>query len=99
MKDDIVSTSTSLLTSIVPFLLRVGTFVMGLVAIAGGILYVKQDSLLVREKSARCALASFLARIQQCEGLPLTSFSYLSPRLFAYSYTCSGSADALCFAI
>ncbi len=38
--------SMALLDSVTPFLLRLGTVVAGLITVAVGFLYVKQDSLL-----------------------------------------------------
>jgi hypothetical protein len=38
--------SMTLLDSVIPFMWRLGTVVAGLVAVAVGFLYVKQDSLL-----------------------------------------------------
>ena len=49
MQDDAMS--SSILGSIVSLCLRLGTIALGLVAVVGGLLYVKQDNLLVRVQS------------------------------------------------
>jgi hypothetical protein len=46
--------STLSITTLLPFVLRIGSILTVLIAIAGGILYVKQDNLLVRKNEMSC---------------------------------------------
>jgi hypothetical protein len=43
-----LTTATSWSSYVIPLVMRMGTCLLGIVAIAGGLLYVKQESLLVR---------------------------------------------------
>lgn len=61
MQDE--AASSTLISGIVPLLFRLGTMAFGLLAVGGGILYVKQDKLLV--SAPRCCL-SLMPRYVAC---------------------------------
>jgi hypothetical protein len=48
-----LTTATSWSSYVIPLVMRMGTCLLGIVAIAGGLLYVKQESLLVRGERTR----------------------------------------------